>query len=205
MALSGGALSGGKGSREAKSKERVHEALRGGCPAGRTGQRRGGAGRGRCGRCRGVGAPPRGRGADEAGTGRGWCGKCCGVGASPGGGGSSEEGAGGAGARGSMWVVLWKGNPLGGRSGGRTGLEGGAWERERKGWAEKRSRPEAAPSHVFLQQLFPQLLRGLRVEVGGGHVQHGEAAGAALLVQAVHRPGIGGQHAGGELRVGVQG
>ena len=41
------------------------------------------------------------------------------------------------------------------------------------------------------------------MEVAGADVQHGLAAPLALLVQAVHSPGIGGQHAGGKLRVGI--
>lgn len=117
-------------------------------PAGRMGRWRDGAGRGR----------------------RGWCfGK----------GGRWEEGTWrGGGRETTVRVLPWKGRPPGGGGSGEVGLEG--WVRmvlrgeggrredgtvkkrgwrgspagERKGRAEKRSRPGAAPSHVFFYSSF---------------------------------------------------
>lgn len=52
--------------------------------------------------------------------------------------------------------------------------------------------------------MLPQFLPGQGGEIGGRHVKDGLAARLALPVHAAHRPGVGHQHRGGELRVGVQ-
>ena len=75
-------------------------------------------------------------------------------------GGGTEGGAGGV-----VRMVL-RGEGARGRKGRwKEGLEGGAWERERKGRAEKRSRPEAAPNHVLFTAASSAALPGFP---GGG-------------------------------------
>ncbi len=119
------------------------------------------AGRRRCGRRRGDGAPPEGGGGGEEGTWRGRRGWCFGEREPAGGREAGEVGAerGGCGRRRGVEA------PPGGWGGGGRGLEGGAWERERKGWAEKRSRPEAAPNHVLFTAASSAALPGFP---GGG-------------------------------------